>query len=87
MKQLRITLLTVSILAISAFGINECTILIHKANTSGLWRNIQINWNRSLAETGKELNGADDAFITFVSPHRHFEPLGMSDQWKREHGL
>ena len=56
MKQLRITLLTVSILAISAFGINECAILIHKANASGLWRNIQISWNRSIYQTGNQLN-------------------------------
>jgi hypothetical protein len=62
MKRLRVIALSVSIFAIAAFGCNQCAILIHKAGTAGLWRNIQISWNRSLAETGKELNSFNAAF-------------------------
>ena len=71
-----------SIFAVSAFGVNQCAILIHKAGTAGLLRNIADNWNQSLTETGKELNDADEAFITFVDPHwrnRHIQHFGMSD--------
>jgi hypothetical protein len=56
MRRLQIITLSVSIFAITAFGINQCAALFHKAETAGLWRNIQISWNRSLIETGKEFN-------------------------------
>lgn len=85
MKRLQIALLSVSIFAVGAFGINECAILAHKANTSGLWRNIQVSWNHSLAETGKELNDANNAFTSLSPAHGASERWGMSDQWKQEH--
>jgi hypothetical protein len=56
MKRLQIIALSAIIFAITGFGISEWENVFHKANTSGLLRNIQISWNRSLTETGNELN-------------------------------
>ena len=58
MKRLQITLLSVSILSISAFGINECAILFHKAAAAHLIQNTQKAWNHSIAETSDELTVA-----------------------------
>ena len=58
MKRLQMTLLAVSILAISAFGINECAILTHKVTAAHLIQNTQKAWDRSIAETSDELTVA-----------------------------
>ena len=51
-------LLGASCFAVSAFGVNQCTILIHKAGTTHLIQNTQRAWNRSITETSDELTVA-----------------------------
>ena len=58
MKRLQMILLRTSIFAVSAFGVNQCAILIHKAGTAHLIQNTQRAWiAKSLRLAITELNG------------------------------
>jgi hypothetical protein len=74
MKRLQIIALSVSIFAISAFGINQCAILFHKASQTHLnWGQM---WHRSITETAHEFDALWNFFFKGNSPN--LTPRGVS---------